>query len=274
MAVAKEFIFTKTDFDQVRSLIFNQAGINLAEHKFDMVYGRLARRLRELKLSTVKEYLQSLESAEDEMVNFINAITTNLTYFFREEHHFDYLKNTVIDELVAKHKHDQRIRVWSAGCSTGEEPYSISMTLSSLIAGRKNWDIKILATDLDTNVLDKARTGVYECEKVDKLPSSVISMGFNRGKQADLYQVKSRIRSAIHFKHLNLMKPWPMKGAFDVIFCRNVLIYFNKETQQKLIRRFYDKLTPGGYLMLGHSESIGEMGAKFESKGKTIFCKV
>ncbi len=270
----KEFVFTRADFDKVREIVLERAGIQLGNHKFDMVYGRLARRLRQVGLHAVKDYLVHIEKDTSESINFINAITTNLTYFFREKHHFEFIETTLFNELQTRHSIDKRVRIWSAGCSTGEEPYSLAMTLQAFVKTRKNWDVKILATDLDTNVLTEAKNGLYSTEKVQKLDPKLVKHFFESTPNPEVMRVKDIVRSYIYFKQLNLMQSWPMNGLFDLIICRNVLIYFNKETQQKLIQRYYDKLHYGGYLMLGHSESLGAQAKHFKALGKTIFQKV
>ncbi|MEE4245113.1 MAG: protein-glutamate O-methyltransferase CheR [Kangiellaceae bacterium] len=270
--MAKEFVFTKEDFAKIQRTVKDKVGINLGDHKFEMVYGRLARRLRVHKIKLVDDYLDLISDDKDEHIQFINAITTNLTYFFREGHHFEFLADKCLRDIKAKHLVDRRVRIWSAGCSTGEEPYSIAETLKEFHRNHKAWDYKILATDLDTKVLATARAGVYDQQRVDKVPASVVQSMFDR--DGENYIVKDELKHQIAFKQLNLMSGWPMKGKFDVIFCRNVLIYFNRETQQELISRFHKQLYNGGYLILGHSESIGQQAANFEAIGRTIFQKV
>jgi len=267
--MAKEFEFTRNDFKAVQKTVLHIAGINLSDHKFEMVYGRLARRLRATGFRAVSDYLSFIEEDHEEGIQFINAITTNLTYFFREKHHFEFIESKVIDELKVKHQNDKRVRLWSAGCSTGEEPYSLVFTLESFLKDRSSWDIKVLATDLDTEVLKKASIGAYSSDRIESIASEKRRSWFDI--QNDHALVKDRFKQYIHFKQLNLMQSWPMKGRFDVIFCRNVLIYFDRQTQQKLIARFRQQLDLGGYLILGHSESIGQEGNYFTPIGKTIF---
>jgi chemotaxis protein methyltransferase CheR len=267
----KQFEFTAADFTTVQKLIHQYAGINLNDHKFEMVYSRLARRLRVLNISTMANYLKLVQSDHTESIHFINAITTNLTYFYRETHHFDYLKQNILPELSLKHKDDKRIRLWSAGCSTGEEAYSIAMSLHSFCLNKKHWDIRVLATDLDTNVLNACEYGEYPTDKLDNVSASEKKHYFNFHQS--LATVKPKLKKLIAFKRLNLMEPWPMSKKFDVIFCRNVLIYFDRLTQNKLIQRFARQLLPGGYLILGHTESIGNNIDLFETRGRTIFQK-
>lgn len=269
-----EFKFTDRDFSFIRRLVGETTGIVLTDAKRNMVYSRLARRLRALGLNDFSSYLDLLKSEDEvELVNFINAITTNLTSFFREMHHFDYLRNTVIPELVKAHNTDRRIRVWSAGCSTGEEPYSLAITLKESIPDIGGWDVKILATDLDTNVVQKASHGVYSTDRVDGLPKPVVHKWFLRGKgsHADSVKVHPELQDLITFKQLNLMHSWPFKGPFDLVFCRNVIIYFNKDTQKTLVDRYADMLIPGGHLFLGHSESLFKVSDRFKLIGNTIY---
>ena len=267
--MAKEFVFTRDDFSQIQKVVASRSGINLGDHKFEMVYGRLARRLRATGLKTVKDYLSLIQNDTSENIEFINAITTNLTYFFRENHHFEYLKAKIVPELKSKHVMDKRVRIWSAGCSTGEEPYSIAYTLRDFFKQCSTWDIKILATDLDTQVLAKGKHAIYNDERVESLGAEVKKHLFEMSSSG--FKVKQKYQQKIFFKQLNLMDTWPMKGKFDVIFCRNVLIYFDRLVQQKLIEKFRHKLHPDGFLILGHSESIGAQAGNFEAIGKTIF---
>ncbi|MEE2731448.1 MAG: protein-glutamate O-methyltransferase [Pseudomonadota bacterium] len=273
----REFPMTDRDFDTIKHLAKMRSGIELGEHKKEMIYSRIVRRIRALNLSDFKSYLQYLEDHPDaELTNFINAITTNLTSFFRESHHFDFLRQTVLPEIMRKKKAQHRIRIWSAGCSTGEEPYSIAMTLHGALE-RARWDAKILATDLDTNVLSHGRRGVYSKERIGNMDAQVVRKYFNEpkgGVNEEAMEAKDSIRSLITFNHLNLLGEWPMKGRFDVIFCRNVVIYFSKETQRELFDRYADILEPDGYLFIGHSESLHGVSKRFESVGRTIYRKL
>lgn len=273
----REFPMTDRDFDTIKHLAKLRSGIELGEHKKEMIYSRIVRRIRALNLGDFKSYLDYLERhPEAELTNFINAITTNLTSFFREAHHFDFLRQTVLPELQRKKKAQQRIRIWSAGCSTGEEPYSIAMTLHGALE-RARWDAKILATDLDTNVLSHGRRGIYSKERIGNMDAQLVRKYFNDprgGGNDEVLEARESIRSLITFNHLNLLGDWPMKGRFDVIFCRNVVIYFSKETQRELFDRYADILEPDGYLFIGHSESLHGVSKRFESVGRTIYRKV
>jgi len=270
----KEFPMTDKDFQRIAGLAGRYTGIVLGEQKRDMVYGRIARRVRKLKLDSFTRYLDFLEAnIELELSDFINVITTNLTSFFRENHHFDYLQKTVLSEVKRKKSATKRIRIWSAGCSTGMEPYSIAMTLLKF-GMASDWDVKILATDLDSDVLDKARTAVYSATEVDGLEESLVKNYFQRSGAGKEVRVKEKVSKYIHFKRLNLLEKWPHKGPFDFIFCRNVVIYFDKPTQKVLFDRYADMLDVGGYLFIGHSENLNGISDRFESLGNTIYRKI
>lgn len=272
----REFKFTRHDFEYIRDMVGERTGIVLSDHKVDMVYGRLARRLRQLKLNNFKDYLDRLKQDDDqELVEFTNALTTNLTSFFREPHHFDFLRNTGIPELV-KHRPNKRLRVWSAGCSTGEEPYTIAITLQEGLPLIRSWDVKILATDIDSNVVDRAKAGVYDQERLNGVSKERLDRWFRKGSGANKGKVKAslELQEMITFKQLNLMYQWPMKGPFDIIFCRNVVIYFNKDTQRILFDRYADMLAADGYLIVGHSESLHKVTNRFDLLGKTIYRKI
>lgn len=270
----KEFPMTDKDFQRIADLAGRYTGIVLGEHKQDMVYGRVARRVRKLNLNSFSVYLDYLEeNLEQELSNFINVITTNLTSFFREKHHFEYLQKTVLAELKRKNSVSKRLRVWSAGCSKGMEPYSIAMTL--LKSGMSSdWDVKILATDLDSEVLDTARAAVYSSSEVDGLEETTVKNYFQRGGDGKDVKVKDKVRQFIHYKRLNLLESWPMKGPFDFIFCRNVVIYFDRPTQKVLFDRYADLLNIGGYLFIGHSENLHGVSDRFENLGNTIYRKI
>lgn len=268
----REFLLTDADFATISARVYKACGIVLGPHKKEMVYSRLARRIRANNLDSFGAYLRYLDEHEStEFSHFINAITTNLTSFFRENHHFEFLAQQAVPEIMARHKHDRRVRIWSAGCSTGEEPYSIAMTIAN--AFPNGWDVKILATDLDSNVLTKASAGEYTAQNVTGLDDEVKHKWFLKSADGNLYKTKPKLQSLVHFKRLNLLEPWPMKGPFDVIFCRNVLIYFDKETKDKLFRNYHKMLVPDGYLLIGHSETMGKEHFEFRNLGKTIYQK-
>ena len=266
----KEFLCTDRDFKDIANLVYNACGIVLGDHKREMVYSRLARRIRALKLNDFKAYLAYLDTHKDQEFDaFINAITTNLTSFFREFHHFEFIKSELVPSLLKSNKDTKRVRIWSAGCSTGEEPYSLAMTLNN--AFPSNWDVKILATDLDSNVLEKAQKGVYTAANVNGLDDFHLKRWFLKSKDGEHYKVKDKLRECISFKRLNLLQDWPMKGPFDLILCRNVVIYFDKETKDHLFKRYANILSDHGYLFLGHSESMGKEHSNYKNLGKTMY---
>lgn len=270
----REFEYTLADFDVLRKLSNQYSGILVPDDKFDMFYSRLSKRLRMLGFSHFKQYCQYLQSNPDEeFTEFINAVTTNLTSFFRENHHFDYLSRTVIPELLKSKQGQRQIKVWSAGCSTGEEPYSLAMTLKERVP--EDWDIKILATDLDTNVLATAAEGIYGLDRLGGISEPRLKRWFQRGSgaQSNKVRVKAELRQLIQFKQLNLMQEWPMKGCFDFIFCRNVLIYFDRDTKAMLAKRYASLLQDGSHLFIGHSESLHQLDTGFSLIGNTIYKK-
>lgn len=270
----QDFDMSQGDFDFIRTLCHKLTGIDIAEHKTEMVYGRIARRVRALGLTNFKEYCDLVSApGSDEITHFINTLTTNLTSFFREVHHYDALESLIIPQLKGSHEHDRRIRLWSAGCSTGEEPYSMAMLLEDKFPELRQWDTKILATDLDSNVLQVARKGEYNSNTVASLPNLYKSRFFNAAGSRNTYSIDRRLHHYIRFNRLNLMGQWPMKKKFDVIFCRNVMIYFNKQTQAELFQRFSDILLPNGFLVIGHSEILHTVTSEFNAVERTIYQK-
>lgn len=277
MSALHEFELSDRDFAYFRDLIGREAGIVLGEHKRELVYGRLARRLRQLKLGSFTQYRAYVEAhAASEIAEVINAITTNLTAFFREAHHFEHLAGEALPEMRRRNAAQRRLRLWSAGCSTGEEPYSIAITVAENVAERSQWDIKVLATDIDSQVLARAEQGVYDGERVKDVTPQRLRRWFLRGRgaRAGKVRVAPALQALVHFRHLNLMEPWPMHGPFDAIFCRNVVIYFDRPTQARLFERFAELLAPQGFLYLGHSESLHGLSERFKPAGRTIYRKV
>ena len=273
-AKEREFHFTDRDFSFICKLVGEETGIVLGEAKRNMVYSRLARRLRALGIDSFGEYCKLLKNDKDqELVNFINAITTNLTSFFREGHHFTYLARTLLPELMERNAESRRLRIWSAGCSSGEEPYSIAMTVREAIPENSGWDIRILATDLDSNMVERAGSGVYTEERIESLPRQQIKRWFLRGKgnREGMVRVKPELQSMISFRQLNLLHDWPFSGPFDIIFCRNVVIYFSKDTQRVLVDRYADLTHDQSALFLGHSESLFKVSDRFSLVGNTIY---
>ena len=269
------------DFKFICQFVYDNTGIVLNDSKREMLYRRLTRIVRERKLNSFTEYCSLLrENGKQEKDFFINAITTNLTSFFRENHHFEYLTNTEIPVLL-KNKvvgvnGKKRLRIWSCASSTGEEPYSIAITLfEAMKSNLSTWDVKVLATDIDSNVLAKGKQGIYDISRIEEIPRIIKQTYFYQGSGTNSQSVKvnEKLKEIITFKQLNLLHEWPMKGPFDAIFCRNVIIYFDKKTQQELFERYYEMLTPGGLLFLGHSENLGNYQKYFENVGRTIFRK-
>jgi len=272
----REFQFTDRDFQYLRELVSRETGIVVTEAKRQMVYSRLSRRLRALNLKDFRDYCRLLEEDGDgELHAFINAITTNLTAFFREPHHFAHLQKVVIPELLKRNAASRRIRIWSAGCSTGEEPYSIAMAMAEVLPLDSGWDWRILATDIDTDVLAKAERGVYPHERVANISQPRLKKWFLRGGGANqgMARVVPDLRGKINFRRLNLMEEWPVKGPIDVLFCRNVVIYFNKETQRRIFDKYADCMAAHSCLFIGHSESLFKVTNRFELMGQTIYRK-
>jgi len=270
----REFEFGDEDFQALRKLVREVTGISLSEQKRELVYGRLARRLRALNLRSFREY-RNLLSADDgrELVQFCNAITTNLTAFFREPHHFEHLKTDVLAALARKSGASRRLRIWSAGCSTGEEPYSIAMTVLEAIPDVERWDLKILATDLDSDVLEKAQRGVYTAERLQTLSIERRERFFTPWHQAKepSFQIRPEVARLLTVKQLNLMHPFPMKGPLDVIFCRNVVIYFDKDTQRDLIARMSRLQRPGEPAVPRPLETLFKVSTDYALVGRTIY---
>lgn len=265
----REFVFTSKDFERVRQLIYEHAGISLNPSKQDMVYSRLARRLRVTGINNFRDYLALLESKDEvEWEAFVNSLTTNLTSFFREQHHFPLLA-----EHALKRKGKHPLSLWCSAASTGEEPYSMAMTMVEAF-GNFRPPVTILATDLDTNVLAKAEAGIYAVERIEKLSADRIKRFFLRGKgaQSGFVRVRPELRAMITFRQVNLLSDeWPIRGPLDAIFCRNVMIYFDKVTQLKILERFAPLLYPDGLLFAGHSESFHNAGHVFTLRGKTVY---
>ena len=269
-----DFKLTDAEFNRIRELVREHTGIALSEAKRQLVYGRLARRLRALKLGNFADYIKLLERGEPaELEEFTNAVTTNLTSFFREPHHFEYLANEALPAIVAGDSGMRRLRIWCCAASTGEEPYSISIVLRECAALLTGWDAKLLATDLDSAVLAHGNAGVYGEERFEKMSAARVRKFFSPEPGSDEGQLRAHdeLRSLITFKQLNLMHEWPMRGPFDAIFCRNVVIYFDKATQRTLFERMAKLQRPGSYLFLGHSESLYRVSECYDLIGKTIY---
>ncbi|GAB0149457.1 MULTISPECIES: CheR family methyltransferase [Marichromatium] len=265
----REFPFTSHDFERIRKLIYTYAGISLHAGKADMVYSRITRRLRATGLRSFEDYLERLVSDAEEWQHFVNSLTTNLTSFFRESHHFPILA----EHVQTLHAQTRRpLKLWSAACSTGEEPYSMAMTMIDTF-GSWSPPVRILATDLDTNVLEQAQAGVYSAERVERLPRDLVRRFFLRGRgtNAGMVRVNPAVRALVRFRPFNLLQTqWPMQGPFAAVFCRNVLIYFDKPTQYRLMQRLHPLLYPQGLLFVGHSESLLHAADLFRPRGQTV----
>ncbi len=265
----REFPFTAADFEHVRKLIYEHAGISLSSAKHDMVYSRLARRLRETKQSSFAAYLALLDRGDrQEWEKFVNSLTTNLTSFFREPHHFP-----VLAEALKKLEGRSQIRIWCAASSTGEEPYSIAMTVVEAF-NSFSVPVSIIASDLDTNCLAIAAKGEYAADRVDRLSAERLNRFFVKGSgaQSGSVTVRPELRRLVSFQRINLLEPnWSVRGPLDALFCRNVMIYFDKPTQHRILTRFAPLMSEGGLLFAGHSESFLQAAELFRSLGKTVY---
>ena len=271
-----EFELSDAEFKRLRDLVHARTGIALSEAKRELLYGRLARRLRKLNLGSFAEYCQLLERDESaELQELTNAITTNLTSFFREDYHFKQLSLEALPQIQAVRSGKRRIRLWSAGCSTGEEPYSLAIVMRERLAQLASWDIKLLATDIDSKVLATATEGVYAADRFKGVAPARVESWFREvpGRPGFL-AAADELKKLISFKQLNLLDPWPMKGPFDVIFCRNVVIYFDKATQRGLFDRMADLQEPGAWLFIGHSENLLNVTRRYKLVGRTVYRRV
>jgi chemotaxis protein methyltransferase CheR len=273
----REFEFSDADFRHFVKLAYEHAGIALSDTKRNLVYSRLSRRLRALGMTNFRDYREFLvgPGGSDETERFINAISTNLTKFFRESHHFDHFRTHVAVPYAQKSHRptDGRMRIWSAGCSTGEEPYTVAVVLKRELRDFKGRDVRILATDIDTEVLRKASAGLYAHGSIDEVPKTYREYFpvVEKAGAAPQIAVGDDIKSAIVFRQLNLMEPWPFKGMFDAIFCRNVMIYFDGPTKMALVDRLTQQIKPGGWLYIGHSESLINAHPGLQVVGRTIY---
>lgn len=278
--VSSEFTVSDQEFRLFQDLVKAHTGIALTEHKRSLVCSRLGKRLRALGLASFLGYYDylSAETGQAELEHFVNAITTNKTDFYREKPHFEFLEQEIVPALKARavQTGERRIRIWSAGCSSGEEPYTIAITLREALENLPAWDVRILASDIDTEVLARAAQGIYPVERVPDIPRSILERYFLKGTgaQTGLVQVAREVRNLITFRRINLQEePWPIRTVFDCIFCRNVIIYFDKPTQRRLMARFAACLKEDGYLFLGHSESLYGMSDQFAFLRNTIYRK-
>jgi chemotaxis protein methyltransferase CheR len=249
-------------FERFSRLVYQECGINLHNGKRELLQARLNKRLRATGITSYRQYYDYITSPHNkgEVIHFFDSISTNLTYFFREPKHFEFLDQTALPELVSNkaNNREMRIRIWSAGCSTGEEPYSLAMSVLAHLTDPGKWDFRILATDISTRVLEVGLKGIYSKEKVVKVPQALQKTYFQRQRtqNSDFFEVSPVLKNIVTFRRLNLKENYPFSGPFDFIFCRNVMIYFDKETQQDLVKKMTSYLAPGGYFMVGHSESL------------------
>ncbi len=269
--VEGEYAFTAEDFRRIADLLKAQSGIHLAEAKASLVYSRLAKRLRTLGLRSFADYCALVASPDgvEERSAMLAALTTNVTRFYREPHHFDHLRDRVLKPMADAARAGGRIRIWSSACSTGQEPYSIALTVLDVLPEAARLNVRILATDIDPIVVQTARTGVYNSEAVSPIPKTLRDRHLIRERDGEHWRVGEEARALITFNQLNLIGDWPMRGAFDVIFCRNVVIYFEEDTQNMIWSRFRSCLAPRGRLYVGHSERVDAQG--FESDGLTVY---
>ncbi|MFC3122665.1 CheR family methyltransferase [Agaribacter flavus] len=263
---SQEFEFRSADFHAVRTRLKTIAGINLSESKDSMVYSRLSRRIRHLKLQSFSEYLRYVDTHSEEHEEFVNALTTNLTSFFRENHHFDYLKDYL-------RSHRRPLKIWCAAASTGEEPYSIAMTVVEAF-GKFDIPVEITASDIDSKVLAKARAGIYDIKLVESLAKDIKKRYFHRGKgkNTNLARVVPELRQLINFRKINLINnTWDLHKDFDIVFCRNVMIYFDKPTQLQILKKIVGHMKPNGIYFAGHSENFSHVSTLLTPLGKTIY---
>ncbi|MCB1380159.1 MAG: protein-glutamate O-methyltransferase [Alphaproteobacteria bacterium] len=273
-----EFAFTRDDFSVIARTLYDEAGIHLPTSKATLVYSRIAKRLRALGLESFRDYcaLIGAEGGAGERAAMIAALTTNVTRFFREPHHFTHLKASVLPPLLRQARDGRRLRIWSAGCSSGPEPYSIALTILQLMPDARSFDIRILATDINPNVLQVARDGVYTSAEVDDIPADLRRTWMEPWEQGGPHLVFDKaVRGLVSFRELNLMAEWPMRGPFDAIFCRNVVIYFDENTQMRIWNRMLPLLHSGGYLYIGHSERVsGPAVTSLQLQSTTTYRKV
>lgn len=269
-----ELVMSHADFQTIKSILHAATGISLSDKKEQLVYSRLSKRLRKLGLERFDEYCQILKSdhQQEELGLVIQALTTNVTRFFREPHHFETLRNQILAPLTQKARRGGKVRIWSAGCSAGQEPYSIAMEVLEWLPDAAELDVKILATDIDAIMIETGRRGIYTDPQIQNIKPELLRKYFTKLPDSDEWQVHAGLRKLVSFQQLNLFDPWPMQGKFEAIFCRNVVIYFDVEDQVRLWTKFASQMGPGGWLIIGHSERISGPPAQiFEPSGITAF---
>lgn len=264
-------------FKKISAYVYEVCGINLTERKRELVNTRIGKIIREKNLSGFREYYDTLisDTTGEAVSDLMNAISTNLTSFFRESKHFEYLERELLPQIRERAIKSGKLsfRAWSAGCSTGAEVYTLAMVIAHTIPDALAWDSKLLATDIDTNVMNTGAQGVYPKEMVKPVPLPYLSKYFQRSEDGQRYRVKQILRRLVQFKYLNLIEPFPFRGKFDIIFCRNVMIYFDKTTQQNLVDKFSNALKPGGVLFIGHSEGLSGLKHNMSYIKPTIYQK-
>lgn len=277
MTFKREFGYTRENFDQIRKTAAHYSGIALSEDKFDLVYARLIKRLRALEMKDFDEYCDLLNRDPREITPLISALTIHVTHFFRENHHFDYLAKECIPALIHAKAHHKHLRILSAGCSSGEEPYSIAIVLNEVIPDIARWNIKITAIDINPDIIQRASQGNYNKEAQKNLSLQRLHRWFNQLKtdDAEYAQVKPELRRLIDFKVMNLSENhWHLKDSYDIIFCRNVVIYFDLALQRKVFDKFADLLNPHGYLFIGYSEILYRISDRFQNIGRNVYKKI
>ena len=274
--VEGEFVFTAEDFRHIARILHSHAGIALNEGKAALVYSRLAKRLRILGLQSFRDYCALVQGVNgvDERQAMTAALTTNVTRFFREPHHFDHLRDEVMPALAERARRGGRVRLWSAACSNGQEPYSMAMTVLAALPEANDLDVRILASDIDPNMVAEGVAGIYSEEALEAAPPMLRHRFFDKAPSQgrDMLSANAALRELVSFRELNLIGDWPMRGKFDVIFCRNVVIYFDDATQERIWKRFTPLMTPDATLYIGHSERVsGPAGAQLRTSGLTTY---
>ena len=265
---------TRADFETIKSLLYQATGISLSDKKEQLVYSRLSKRLRKLGLERFEDYCHILKTdhRQEELGLVIQALTTNVTRFFREPHHFETLRTDILPALTQKARRGEKVRIWSAGCSAGQEPYTIAMEVLEWLPDAGQLDVKILATDIDKTMIETGRRGVYRESLIQNIKPDLLRKHFTKVPESDEWQVSADLRKLVSFQQLNLFDPWPMRRKYEAIFCRNVVIYFDIDDQVKLWNKFAAQMVPQGWLIIGHSERISGPPAKFfEPSGITAF---
>jgi chemotaxis protein methyltransferase CheR len=276
-----QYVISNKEFELFRSLIYDTCGINLQLSKKELVKARLSKRLSKIGTNSFNDYYKYVTKTDQtgkELIHLIDSISTNKTDFFREIKHFDFLNTTLLPELVAKKEknNDKKLRIWCAASSSGEEPYTLAITVLNHMKPSNGWDIKILATDISTEILQKAVAGIYKMESMKDIPPGTVSAHFSKVivDNAHCYEAKDQLKDLITYRRFNLMtEKFPFKYPFDFIFCRNVMIYFDPETQHRLVSKFYDCLPKNGYLFIGHSETLSKSKSSFNYTQPAVYQK-